>query len=77
MSSYQKKKASERKLHDDITATQENISLETVRSRMDLLKRKKNNGEFVPLTFSSKKRLRAVSLFLKSDFMRGVQARAK
>jgi len=37
MSSYQKKKASERKLHDDITATQENNSLETVRSRMDLL----------------------------------------
>lgn len=41
MSSYQKKKASERKLHDDITATQENNSLETVDLRMDLLKRKK------------------------------------
>ena len=41
MSSYQKKKASEGKLHDDFTATQENNSLETVRSRMDLLKQKK------------------------------------
>ena len=75
MSSYQKKKASERKLHDDITATPQNNSLETVRSRMGLLKRKKITVD--SSNFSSKNRLRAVSLFLKSDLMRGVAARTR